>query len=117
MRAILRFFESAWLLWPVVPLLIAALVALDWLADLFWFQALGYAAVFWRLLLCQLGLFAAASCVMFIYTWGNLRLLGHHVDLLGTAAARTSSRTALLRGPNPSVPPGLIRIFEVLRAD
>ena len=114
MRAILRLFESAWLLWPVVPLLIAALVAFDWLADLFWFQALGYAAVFWRLLLCQLGLFAAATCVMFIYTWGNLRLLGHHVDLLGTAAARTSSRIVLLSGPNPSVPPGLIRIFEVL---
>ena len=114
MRAILRLFESAWLLWPVVPLLIAALLALDWLADLFWFQALGYAAVFWRLLLCQLGLFAAATCVMFVYTWGNLRLLGHRVDLLGTAAARTSSRIALLSGPNPSVPPGLIRIFEVL---
>ena len=99
MRALLRFFTSARLLGMVVFLVVVVLAALHWLADLFWFQALGYAEVFWRLLLCQLGLFAAATCLVFIYAWGNLRVLARHVDLVGTARTLTPSATALLPGP------------------
>ena len=82
MRALLRFFTSVRLIAIVLALLAVVLAALHWLAELFWFQALGYAEVFWRLLLCQLGLFAAATCLVFIYAWGNLRVLARHVDLL-----------------------------------
>ena len=88
MRALLRFFTSARLLGAVVLLLVVVLAALHWLADYFWFQALGYAEVFWRLF-CScagFGLFAAATCLVFLYAWGNLRLLARHVDLIGTAA-------------------------------
>ena len=103
MRALLRFFTSARLLGMVVFLVVVALAALHWLADLFWFQALGYAEVFWRLLLCQLGLFAAATCLVFIYAWGNLHVLARHVDLLGAARILTPSATALL--PSPTFDP------------
>ena len=114
MRAMLRFFTSARLLGVVVFLLVVVLAALHWLAELFWFQALGYAEVFWRLLLCQLGLFAAATCLVFIYAWGNLRLLARHVDLIGTAADLDAERDALLPGPISAVRLGLIRTIEVL---
>ena len=57
MSSLVRFFTSVRILWLLIPLLIAALLALDWAADLFWFQALGYAQVFWRLLAIKLGLF------------------------------------------------------------
>ena len=96
MRALLRFFTPVRLLGMVVLLLVIVLAALHWLADLFWFQALGYAEVFWRLLLCQLGLFAAATCLMFIYTWGNLRLLG---------TPRRSPRHRRISTPSAKRPP------------
>ena len=100
MRALLRFFTSARLLGMVVLLLVVVLAALHWLAELFWFQALGYAEVFWRLLLCQLGLFAAATCLVFIYAWGNLRLLARHVDLIGTARDLDAERDGPPRWPH-----------------
>ena len=50
MISLLRFLTSARVLWLVVPLLLALLVVLSWLADLFWFEAVGYSQVFWRLL-------------------------------------------------------------------
>ena len=114
MRALLRFITSARLLGMVVFLVVAALAAFHWLADLFWFQALGYMQVFWRLLLCQLGLFAAATCLVFVYAWGNLRVLARHVDLVGTARTLTPSATALLPGPASRVRLPLIQIVEVL---
>jgi uncharacterized protein len=111
----LWFFTSARLLGVVVLLLVVVLTVLHWLADLFWFQALGYAEVFWRLLLCQLGLFAAATCVVFIYAWGNLRVLGRHVDLAGTARIPTPpGATSLLQGPTSTVRLRLIRTVDVL---
>ncbi len=55
MISLLRFLTSARVLWLVVPLLLALLVVLSWLADLFWFEAVGYSQVFWRLLLHQAG--------------------------------------------------------------
>src|SRR5262249_11955327 len=96
MRALLRFFTLARLTGVIVALLVAALVALHWLAELYWFQALGYARVFWRLLLCQLGLFAAATCLVYVYAWVNLRALARHVDLLGLHRISTPSAAVLL---------------------
>ena len=100
MRALLRFFTSARLLGVVVPLLVVALAALHWLADLFWFQALGYAEVFWRLLLCQLGLFAAATCLVFIYAWGNLRLLAATSISSEPPRSRRRARRPSFRAPH-----------------
>jgi uncharacterized membrane protein (UPF0182 family) len=109
MSSIVRFFTSLRVLWLLIPLLVAALLALGWLADLFWFQAVGYGGLFWRLLAIRLGLFAAATLVVFVYAWVNLRLLTRRVDLIGTfqtagPAAQVASRA----------PPGLIRAFELL---
>ena len=92
MRALLRFFTSVRLIAIVLALLAVVLAALHWLAELFWFQALGYAEVFWRLLLCQLGLFAATTCLVFIYAWGNLRVLARHVDLLQSGLLLEAAR-------------------------
>ena len=114
MRALLRFFTPVRLLGIVVLLLVIVLAALHWLADLFWFQALGYAEVFWRLLLCQLGLFAAATCLVFLYAWGNLRLLARHVDLIGTAAIPPPGARALLAGAISALQLRLVRTIEVL---
>ena len=41
---------------------------------------------------------AAATCLVFVYAWGNLRVLARHVDLVGTARTSTPSATALLPG-------------------
>jgi uncharacterized protein len=114
MHALLRFFTSARLLGMVVALLVVVLAAFHWLADLYWFQALGYAQVFWRLLLCQLGLFAATTCLVFVYAWGNLRVLAGHVDLLGTRRIPRPSATPLLPAPTAAVRTRLLRTFEVL---
>jgi uncharacterized protein len=114
MRALLRFFTPGRLLGTVVFLLVVVLAALHWLADLFWLQALGYTEVFWRLLLCQLGLFAAATCLVFLYAWGNLRLLARHVDLVGTAAIPPPGARALLAGAISALQLRLVRTIEVL---
>ncbi len=109
MSSLVRFFTSVRVLWLLVPLLLAALLALGWLADLFWFQAVGYAQIFWRLLAIRLGLFAAASGIVFVYAWVNLRLLTRRVDLIGTLQPT---------GPAAAVasmaPPGLIRAIELI---
>jgi uncharacterized membrane protein (UPF0182 family) len=109
MSSLVRFFTSLRILWVLVPLLVAALLAFGWLADLFWFQAVGYAQVFWRLLAIKLGLFAAAAAVVFVYAWINLRLLTRRVDLIGTLQSTSpAAQVASL------APPGLIRAFEIL---
>jgi uncharacterized protein len=109
MISLLRFLTSARVLWLVVPLLLALLVVLSWLADLFWFQAVGYSQVFWRLLFIRLALFAAATLIVFLYAWVNLRLLVRRVDLIGTLP--TTSPIGQVAGMAPR---GLIRAFELL---
>jgi uncharacterized protein len=109
MSSLLRFFASARVLWLVVPLLVAAVAALGWLADLFWFEAIGYPQVFWRLLLIKLALFGATTAIVFVYAWVNLRLLTRRVDLIGTVP--TTSPMAQVAG---MAPPGLVRAFELL---
>lgn len=101
MTALLRFVTSARVLWLVLPLLVLLIAALSWLADLFWFQAVGYAQVFWRLLLIRLALFAAATGIVFLYAWTNLRLLARRVDLIGQVAAPGSM--AQILGAAPAV--------------
>jgi uncharacterized membrane protein (UPF0182 family) len=109
MSSLVRFFTSLRVLWLLIPLLVAALLALGWLADLFWFQAIGYGEVFWRLLAIRLGLFAAATLIVFVYAWVNLRLLTRRVDLIGTfQTTGPAAQVASL------APPGVIRAFELL---
>jgi uncharacterized protein len=111
MSALLRFLASVRVLWLVIPLVIAALAAFSWLADLFWFQAVGYPQVFWRLLLIWLALFGAATVIVFVYAWGNLRLLGRHIDLIGRAQSTTTGSNGQGVGMAPR---GLIRTLELL---
>ena len=109
MRGLLRFFTSVRLIAIVLALLAIVLAALHWLAELFWFQALGYVEVFWRLLLCQLGLFAAITCLVFIYAWDNIRVLARHVDLLQLGLFSRPRVTALLSSPSSAIRARLIR--------
>ena len=53
----------------------------DWLAELLWFQALGYESVFWRLRISEVAMFAIASIPVFIYVLLNLWILDRLIDL------------------------------------
>jgi len=44
----------------------ASFALFDWLAELLWFQALGYGAVFWRLRLAEVAMFATAFLPVFV---------------------------------------------------
>ena len=114
MRALLRFFTSARLLGMVVALLVVVLAALHWLADLFWFQALGYAA----------GVLASApvparsfrrnhraSCSS---TRGAIFASWLATSIFGYRRISRPSATALLSGPTSAIRARLIRTFEVL---
>jgi uncharacterized membrane protein (UPF0182 family) len=65
----------------------------DWLAQLLWFQALGYESVFWRLRIAEVAMFAIASIPVFIYAFLNLWILARLIDLPG-----------LLRGGAAGIP-------------
>ena len=45
--------------------------AVEWL----WMRQLGYENIFWQLLFIKLGWFGLAFILVFLYFWGNLRLL------------------------------------------
>jgi uncharacterized protein len=53
----------------------------DWLAELLWFQALGYEGVFWRLRLAEVAMFAIAFLPVFVYVLLNLLVLARLADL------------------------------------
>jgi uncharacterized membrane protein (UPF0182 family) len=111
---LVRFLTSARILWLVIPLLVAAMAVLGWLADLFWFETLGYADLFWRMLLLRLGLFAMVTAIVFLYAWGNLRWLARHINLVAAVQAAGSDPLLRLQGPGPGFRPGLVRALEVL---
>ena len=112
MTALLRFVTSARVLWLVLPLLVLLIVALGWLADLFWFQALGYAA----------GLLAPAarsgSAVRRRHRHrvplrvDQSPLLARQVDLSARSRRRARDVAQLLGRRRH--PPCLIRAFELL---
>jgi uncharacterized membrane protein (UPF0182 family) len=72
--------------WGLVLLFLLASGA-ELLGELLWFQELGYASVFWRILLTQLMLFAASTLLVAAYLFANLLFLARQVDLPGTAHA------------------------------
>jgi uncharacterized membrane protein (UPF0182 family) len=53
----------------------------DWTAELLWFRALGYAAVFWRLRFAEVAMFATAFIPVFVYVLLNLLILARLADL------------------------------------
>jgi uncharacterized protein len=63
----------------------------DWTAELLWFRALGYGAVFWRLRFAEVAMFAIAFIPVFVYVLLNLLILARLADL-----------QSLLRGPGPA---------------
>jgi uncharacterized protein len=70
-------------LWLLAALLVALSVGVDVVARLFWFEALGYDAVFWRILLLRAGLFAAAALATYAYLLSNLVALARRVEAAG----------------------------------
>jgi uncharacterized protein len=77
------------LFWFSVTIVAALAFGVDILARLFWFEALGYDTVFWRILLLKAGLFAAAGIVAYAYVLLNLLTLSRRIN-----QPPTSSRTA-----------------------
>jgi uncharacterized membrane protein (UPF0182 family) len=61
-------------------LLIVVFRLVDWAAELLWFRALGYEAVFWRLLLAKVTMFTAAFIPVFVYALLNLVVLARIAD-------------------------------------
>ena len=53
----------------------------DWVAEYLWFEALGFASVFWTLRLLKMGLFLAAFILVLAFFWINLRLLALRLDI------------------------------------
>src|SRR6478735_384678 len=99
----LRPVTLAWLLLASLLVLIVALVVTDWLADLFWFEGLGYANVFWQLILYWIIPFTAATGIIFPYLWSNLRLLTHHAQPFGSLHSRWPGAMLLLAAPTLSI--------------
>ena len=65
--------------WYVLAAVILVLIFLSLitgkLVEWLWMVQLGYETVFWRLLFIKLGWFGLAFILVFLYFWGNLRLL------------------------------------------
>jgi uncharacterized membrane protein (UPF0182 family) len=72
--------------WGIVLLFLLARGA-ELLGELLWFQELGYASVFWRILLTQLTLLALSTFLVAAYLLANLLVLAWQIDLPGTAHA------------------------------
>lgn len=66
-------------LWLLVALLAVLSAGTNILAQLFWFEALGYDAVFWRILLLKSGLFLLAALVAYAYVLLNLVALSRRI--------------------------------------
>ena len=78
MPGLLRLLSSR-LLWLLVASLVALSAGDDLLARLFWFEALGYDAVFWRILLLKAGLFLTAALLAYAYVFLNLLVLTRQI--------------------------------------
>src|ERR671919_742597 len=96
-RSLLALLASP-LGWGVLVLLLLAIAA-GFLGELLWFEELGYAPVFWRILLTRLALLTASTLVVSAYLFGNLLILQRRVDLPGIVHA------ALYRGRSWPPPP------------
>ena len=70
---------SSRLFWLAVASLAGLWAGTELLARLFWFEALGYEAVFRRILLLKVGLFVAAALVAYLYAFANLATLRRNI--------------------------------------
>src|SRR4051812_32972545 len=84
MPALVRLLSSR-LLWLLVAAVVVLSAGDDLLARLFWFEALGYDAVFWRILLLKAGLFVAAALLAYAYTFLNLAVLSRRLGRAGAS--------------------------------
>jgi uncharacterized membrane protein (UPF0182 family) len=75
-----------WLGWAIVVLFLLASAA-ELLGELLWFQELGYASVFWRILLTKLLLLVVSTVLVAAYLLANLLILARQVDLPATIHA------------------------------
>src|SRR4051812_33815509 len=78
MPALVRLLSSR-PLWPLVATVVALSAGDALLARLFWFEALGYDAVFRRILLLKAGLIVAAALPTYAYAFLNLAVLRRQV--------------------------------------
>ena len=87
--------------WVIVVLFLLAGTA-ELLAELLWFQELGYASVFWRILLTQLIIVVVSTLIVFAYLFGNLLILAGRIDLPSFVHAALYRRRAW-PPPSPAV--------------
>lgn len=76
--------------------LIALWMTIRWGAEYMWFDALGYAGVFWTLRVLKLALFVAAFVFVLLYLWGNLRILSRGLARAGVAGGAAPPTAGLL---------------------
>ena len=118
MHPTLRFLVSPKILWLLAPLLVAALLAARWLASLYWFEAVGYPAMFWRPLLIRIGLFAVVGAVVFLFVWINLHLFMGQLRRHRARALPGGSPTGalMIAGGTTAVPARWLALGEALVA-
>jgi uncharacterized protein len=73
----------------------------DWTAELLWFRALGYGAVFWRLRFAEVAMFATAFIPVFVYVLLNLLVLTRLADVQSLLHGRGPAGKPH-SSPNPS---------------
>jgi uncharacterized membrane protein (UPF0182 family) len=94
---------SSRLVWLVIAILVLLWAGAEILARLFWFEALGYDAVFWRILLLKLALFIAAALIVYAYTLSNLVILSRQI--VRTPAPHGPTGTPWRSVGRPVLPP------------
>ena len=65
----------------------------DWAAEYFWFEALGYEIVFWKIRQLKIGFFLSAFLLSLLYVWINFRIFSSLLDTKAVSSARAPQPT------------------------
>jgi len=96
----LRRGAGAWLVAAILFLVLLVLIGLlGWTVEWLWMRELGYAEVFWRIRLTQVGLFLGTLVPVFLYFWVNAAALRRAVEEGEAAAPSWSSRVTVGQVP------------------
>jgi len=73
-----------------VAVLFGLLRLVDWAAEYFWFEALGYESVFWTIRELKVGLFLSTFVLAYVYFWINLRIFAGRAEITAVTALLAS---------------------------
>ncbi len=90
-----------------LALLVALFKLADWGVEYLWFEALGYAEVFWTVRLAKFGLFVGGFALVFVFFWLNFHRLARIVDLDRVAVAALDHAAGRSGPPNFAFPGAL----------